>query len=183
MSKLFTFKFCPSCGRKIKQFNEKFISCKFCSFHFYFTPYPTNALIIENDKGEILLVKRRSPPKKGYWDLPGGFVEFGENMEESMRREIKEELGIEVDDIHYINSAADLYLYKEINYHTLCSIYATKVVPQKMKSHDDITEICFFPKKKIPFSKIAFPGLTRALKIYLSSFHQPYSPKNCQQSG
>lgn len=44
---------------------------------------------------EVLLIERGSPPFKGRWALPGGFIGMGETLEESATRELKEETGIE----------------------------------------------------------------------------------------
>lgn len=52
------------------------------------------ALIFE--RGKILLVERAKEPLKGYWSLPGGIVETGENLDASIRREVKEETGLDV---------------------------------------------------------------------------------------
>lgn len=62
--------------------------------------YPEHPLIgvggfIHKD-GKILLIKRRFEPNKGRWSLPGGLMEIGEDPEGAARREVREELGIEV---------------------------------------------------------------------------------------
>ena len=50
-----------------------------------------------NEKGSILLLKRRKEPYAGFWGLPGGSIEFGEKLEEAIVREIKEETNIDVE--------------------------------------------------------------------------------------
>ncbi|OGK24986.1 hypothetical protein A3A46_00625 [Candidatus Roizmanbacteria bacterium RIFCSPLOWO2_01_FULL_37_13] len=177
------FKYCPNCKANIKAYNRpalaagRLIDCASCGFYFYLSPSPTNGLILENEKGEVLLVKRKYPPKKGYWDIPGGFVDFGETMEESLRREIKEELGTDITDIKYFTSTADRYLFKGIDYHTLCFVFLGKVVGKKnLSANDDINEIKFFSKNNIPVDKLAFSGLKEVFKKYLSSFQQSNRP-------
>src|SRR3990172_10134744 len=165
------FKYCPNCKAKIKKSN-RLIDCTSCGFRFYLNPVPTNGLIVQNEKGEILLVRRKSDPKKGFWDVPGGFVDIGETLEESFLREIQEELGVEVQNLQYLTSTADRYLYKETNYHTICFLFTGNVDQKKIVAHDDISEIKFFPKNKIPYDRIAFAGIKTGLKLYLYSFAQ-----------
>lgn len=167
-----SYTFCPECSKKLTKKTKNLYVCDNCGFHLYENPRPTNGLIAENEKGEILLVKRLYPPKEGFWDVPGGFVDIGETLEESFQREIKEELGVEVKDLHYLISTADRYLYKGINYHTLCFISTGKIDSKKIVAHDDISEVRFFPKNKVPFAQIAFEGVKKGIKFYLSSFHQ-----------
>ncbi len=57
------YKFCPKCGEKLIAQKENFLRCEKCGFHFYINPLPCNAVIIENEKGEIMLVKRKFDPK------------------------------------------------------------------------------------------------------------------------
>lgn len=54
---------------------------------------------IINDKGEVLLMKRSQQAKneKGKWEAPGGAVEYGETLEHAIRREMQEELGIDIE--------------------------------------------------------------------------------------
>ena len=172
------FKYCPNCKTNVKVSN-RLIDCTDCGFHFYFNPSPTNGLILENEKGEVLLVKRKYPPKKGYWDIPGGFVDFEETIEESLEREIKEELGIEISHLKYFASTSDRYLFRDINYHTLCFVFLAKAITnQDLSPSDDITEIKFFHKDNIPIDKLAFVSLKEVFIKYLSSFKQSnYPPK------
>lgn len=166
------YTFCPRCSKKLSKNSESLFICNNCGFHLYENPRPTNGLIAKNNKGEILLVKRKDEPKKGFWDIPGGFVEIEETLEESFHREIKEELGVEVKNLQYLVSTADRYLYKGANYHTLCFIFTGEVDVKNLKSQDDITEINFFPKDQIPFDQIAFEGVKKGIKFYLYSFAQ-----------
>ena len=53
--------------------------------------------VIWNKQGQVLLIRRRNPPRAGHWSLPGGRVERGERLEDALRREIREETGLEVE--------------------------------------------------------------------------------------
>jgi mutator protein MutT len=63
--------------------------------------------IIFNKKNEILLIK--SPKYKNKWMVPGGHVEFGEPMTQALKREIKEEVGIEIENIEYFNVEESIF--------------------------------------------------------------------------
>lgn len=161
------FQYCPNCKNKLKKISNRLVDCSVCGFHFYLNPTPANALIIENKNHEILLVKRKFNPKKGYWDLPGGFVETKETIEDSLKREIKEELNINISKFNYFGSYPGNYLYKNLNYQTLCFVFTGIIDNQIPKPDDDAEEIKFFKKEKIPFKKLAFIEVKNALKDYL----------------
>jgi nucleoside triphosphatase len=63
-------------------------------------PEPTVRILIFNSKGELLLLKSHKWP--GSYVVPGGHVELGERMKETVIREIKEETGLDVHDLHFL---------------------------------------------------------------------------------
>ena len=58
----------------------------------------TAAAIVQNDEGNILLLKHRYRPGSG-WGIPGGFLELGEQPEQTLRRELREEIDLELNDV------------------------------------------------------------------------------------
>lgn len=161
------FKFCPQCQGDVEQVKDNELVCKKCGFHIYLNPVPCNALILENSKGEILLIIRKYDPGKGSLDVPGGFVDPKESLEESMIRETKEELGFEPQNLEYVGSYSDRYLFQGINYHTICAVFSIKTEYTDFKALDDIGEIKFYGKDELPYGQFAFPYINQALRDYL----------------
>ena len=89
------FAYCPVCGSKhfvVNNFKSK--KCEDCGFTYYANPCSATAAFIlrqpEGKEQELLVVRRAKEPAMGTLDLPGGFCDMGETVEEGMRREIKE---------------------------------------------------------------------------------------------
>lgn len=118
-SKLYLF--CHICGDRLEREGDNLMVCA-QGHHNYINPKVTNGVIFENLLGQIMLVRRKYPPFEGKWDLPGGFVDPCENMEESVRREINEELGIDIENLSYFTSKYDFYEYQNVIYPTICII-------------------------------------------------------------
>lgn len=163
------FRFCPRCGGHFAKKANNFLQCDNCILRYYVNPRPCNAVVIENNKKEIMLIERKIDPHKGMLDLPGGFVDLNESFEQSVIREIKEELQVMITDLKYIGSYYDVYEYGGITYHTLCSTFTGSIGSQEPIPTDDVAAIQYFPKDKIPFDRLAFGGLRRAIGDYLKS--------------
>jgi mutator protein MutT len=157
------FPFCPKCGKSFTKISARNTQCKNCGLDYYVNPRSCNAIIIVDDRKRILFVKRAIDPSKGLWDLPGGFIDIGETAEQSVVREAKEELGVEVGDVQYLFSGYDRYEYKGLNYHTLGFVFTARIIAGEMKPLDDVGEIQYFSEEDTPWTKLAFPVLKETL--------------------
>jgi len=82
-------------------------------------PYPTVDIIIELPNDRIVLVKRQNPPRG--WALPGGFVDYGESVEQAAEREAKEETGLDVKLIRQFHVYSDPK--RDSRFHTLSIVF------------------------------------------------------------
>src|SRR5512135_3908924 len=104
MLKYTRFRFCPGCGkRRIEGFKKNGLRCKDCGFLYFHNCASAAAAIIETEKGVVVTV-RAEEPKSGFYDLPGGFVNYGESIEQALVREVREELNLEIVDLRYFGS-------------------------------------------------------------------------------
>lgn len=164
MELLEAYKFCPRCSKPLSKLDNH-LHCAFCGLVFYQNPKPVQSLILKNEKNEYLLVIRAIEPKKGYLDFPGGFVEEGENFEEASRREAREELGIDIGDLEYLNSHTDEYLYQGINYKVTGVVFTgTLLKDTKIKVDDDVAGYEFYKLNKIPMDRLAWPSMHEMIK-------------------
>ena len=93
--------------------------------------------------GKILLEKRKNEPGKGKWSIPGGLVELGENVEQTVIREVKEETGLEVEKPEHIDIVDNVIRDKngEIKYHFVIIDYFVKLKGGTMKAMSDAEEL------------------------------------------
>jgi NADH pyrophosphatase NudC (nudix superfamily) len=96
-------------------------------------------------------------------------MDFNENAEESVVREIKEELGIEIKNFKYFGSQHDIYAYGNITFPTLGLIFTGEIQDVKIEALDDVSEVKFFKPEDLPFETIAFEAIKRALKDYVKT--------------
>jgi ADP-ribose pyrophosphatase YjhB (NUDIX family) len=91
------FDYCPSCAARLGQRDEEGgAKCPNCGRVWYRHSAPTaGAVIVKGDRA--LVSVRASDPEKGRIDVPGGFLQFGEHPVDGLKREVKEELGVEID--------------------------------------------------------------------------------------
>ena len=164
------FIYCPRCGSKnIIVSSEKSMQCKDCNFIYFHNVATAVGALIEKDH-KILLCERAREPQKGMLDLPGGFVDYHESLEAALKREIKEELNLEVNDFHYFGSASNQYEYRNVTYITTDVFFIVTIDDfSSLKVGDDVSQCFFFDQKKINLEKIAFPTCREMVKKYIFS--------------
>jgi NAD+ diphosphatase len=164
------FRYCPGCGAKGPKAHskDKHITCGKCRFEYFHNVAAASGVIIEYCS-KILVAVRANEPQKGLYDLPGGFADYGESAEETLTREVREELGITLKNLKYLTSAPNIYVYKGVTYTTTDLLFTCRIDnPAKIKPNkSEIAAVRFLEPEKIPLSKMAFRSTKRALKYYI----------------
>jgi len=76
-------------------------------------------ILIQNNKGEVLLGLRQGAHGEGEWSFPGGHLEFGETIFETAKREVKEEVDLDISEFELISVADEMRYIKTDNKHYL----------------------------------------------------------------
>ena len=116
----------------------------------------------------ILLIRRGQEPLKGWWSLPGGILETGERLEDAIRREVREETGLELDSVRFFEIFERIirdendrpeYHYVLIDY--LCQSSSGEARPQS-----DAAEVAWISRDEIP----AYPLTDGTREVVLRAF-------------
>lgn len=161
------FKYCPLCGKAGIYFaGPKELRCRYCSFTYFHNVAAASVAILEFD-GKIILLKRAREPRKGKLDLPGGFAEPGETAEEGVRREVMEELKLDLHTIRYLGSRPNVYEYEGVVYQT-CDLFFYSKIEKLPTEYDkeEVAELLLMAPADVPSEEIAF----QSTRTFLPSF-------------
>ena len=142
MDLLEKFEYCPVCGSKhFAQDSQKSMKCGNCGFEYFMNPAAAVVAIITDTEGRLLVERRKLEPAKGTLDLPGGFADTGETVEEAVAREVKEETGLTVTALRYLFSLPNVYRYSGLDIPTLDMFFACEVEDtSQLVAGDDAAE-------------------------------------------
>ena len=104
------------------------------------------AVLVEKD-GKYLLVKEILEDNKEYWIIPGGKTEFGESLEQAVKRELKEETNLDIDIAEFI--AFKEAIHVKHNYHTIIFYFLGKASNDEILLDDGILDAKFFTKEEL----------------------------------
>ncbi|MDD3398305.1 MAG: NUDIX hydrolase [Candidatus Methanomethylophilaceae archaeon] len=105
-----------------------------------------DGLLVED--GRLVLVRRGREPFAGLHALPGGFVEWGESTEDAVRREMREETGLQTE----VTSLMGVYSDpgRDPRGHTVSVVYVLKRTGGKLEAGDDADEAAWFHLQSLP---------------------------------
>lgn len=135
-------------------------ACPACGWVFYNNPRPCVGALIVRD-GRLLLGRRAGEPYRGWWDIPGGFMEAGETPEEALAREVLEETGLEVRSVRPFVALPDTYGPEgapTLNLHYLVEVGEGDPEPQS-----DVAELRWFAAHELP-ERVAFANGRQAVE-------------------
>jgi 8-oxo-dGTP diphosphatase len=156
-------RFCSACGAPlVPRQVERYLRdvCGACGTIAYRNPAPASGCIVVQ-RDEVLLARRKFAPWRGFWYIPSGFVEYGEDVEDTARREVLEETGLAVELVRLFG----VYSYfDDPRQHGIIILYLARQIGGELQAGDDAAEVAFFPVVDLPpVEQIGFASHRRAL--------------------
>lgn len=107
---------CARCGRPLRRraataTRPRHIECPRCRYLLYDYPRAAAGVVVVKDEA-VLLLRRAHPPRVGCLDIPGGFVDAGESIEQAARRELREETRLTIGRLEFLGFYWDEYVLR-----------------------------------------------------------------------
>lgn len=161
-----SIRFCPLCGGPLGRAavppdQREQAVCSACGFVFYLNPKVVAGTIPEQE-GRVLLTRRSINPGRGLWTFPGGFVDFGESVEDAAVRETFEETGLKVD----LTGLHNVYSYPGA---PVIIVYRAKVVGGTLTTCEENDCLEWVAPEAIDWDTLAFPSTREALREWVAA--------------
>lgn len=164
------YKFCPICGaqRTCHEPSRPF-RCLACGYTSFFGPVSAVGGVILNEHGKVLLIERARDPGKGKLGMPGGFVDPYETAEESLHREVWEEVGIRIDQLKFLVTFPNCYIYQGVASPVLDIFYTAVSKGSKVESvaASEVSGWMWTDLNETVLARMAFESNRRALQFFL----------------
>lgn len=162
-------KYCLRCGCAdfMTTDNGRSFHCEECGFDYFINNSAAVACLILDSKGRLLLCRRAEEPQAGKLDLPGGFVEPMETAEDAVKREIKEELNVNITSQTYLTSFPNEYVYSGFSVFTMDMAFLCKVdTLNGLIAGDDISSVEFYRAEEINMDELYSDSIRNIINYY-----------------
>jgi len=161
------FLHCPRCGAPRTGPATNPFHCAACGHQQYFNPASAVAAILIGPDQRALFLRRARDPGKGKLGLPGGFVDVGETAETALRREIREEVNLEVGPLEFLGSGVNHYLYKDVTYPVLDLFFVTHAASTSgIAALDGVESFVWQDPARVDLGEFAFKSNADAVRRF-----------------
>lgn len=159
------WRFCPRCRGSLTH-EAGHARCEACGERLWGSSVPGVQGLLERG-GRVLLARRAHDPRRGHWDLPGGFLDEGETPVDGLRREFREETGLEVEPVELLRIDIEPYGERQV-----FSVTYRVRSDGEPTAADDVVELRWFPPGELP-AEMAFPGQEDVLRGWAARQQHP----------
>ncbi|NWF69358.1 MAG: NUDIX hydrolase [Chloroflexi bacterium] len=141
--------YCPICGTPTEHkdlYGRRRPVCPACGHIVFFTP-KVAALVLITQGDSVLLIRRSLDPGKGLWACPAGFVDADEHPQDAARREVREETGLEVDDLRLLEVFGR---FEDGGRADMVVAYRATISGGLLAAGDDADEVGWFARDALP---------------------------------
>jgi ADP-ribose pyrophosphatase YjhB (NUDIX family) len=165
VGELTQWQWCPCCREGLQRGDAR-VECPACGFVAYASSKATAGALVE-DGGRVLLARRAFEPFKGAWDIPGGFLEEGEHPVDGLRRELREETGLDVEPLDFLGIWMDRYGGDSTAEATLNLYWTARATGGEPAPADDVDDLRWFAPDELPQpDQLAFENVPLVLAAW-----------------
>ena len=163
--------YCVNCGSPLEPRvveGRELEACRSCSFILWHDPKVVTMVVVEDERGAVVVGRRSIEPGYGLWCLPGGYVNDDEHPADSAVRECREEIGADVE----ITGLLGVYHIRKRDAPSMVGIgYRARLRPGEVPvAGSEMLEVATFPGSEVP--ELVFTSHRQAMRDWLTSWEQ-----------
>jgi len=164
------YRYCPRCAAEAMAVRgPQLVVCGACGLHLYYNPCAAVGAFLIDRQERVLFIRRAKNPSAGKLGLPGGFIDNGESAEDGLRRELREEIGLEIGQLAFLCSQPNSYPYGGIVYPTLDFYFIARVDDfSGARALDEVQGLAVRQASEVQEDELAFPSLRAAWQVFLA---------------
>jgi ADP-ribose pyrophosphatase YjhB (NUDIX family) len=161
------FHHCPRCAAALPEGGRpNAIECPACGFLYFFNPTAATATFVFRADGKCLFIRRGREPGRGLLAPPGGFIDDGETAETGAAREIREEVGLEIEALAFLCSQLNDYRYRGVNYPVLDLFFTARAASTDATAQvGEVEGFEWLDPRTVDPAAMAFPSMQAALRV------------------